>query len=407
MSYGIVRVAKVKAANVRGLLRHHNRDEQPPNADPSARPTNVALVGGDTAAAMLTLGQAKASAIAAGQRWRTDQVAALDLFVGASPEWFRAGPGRDIEVQDAYFARALAWIRERYGAANVLTAQLHRDETSPHLQVVVMPRDERGHFCAKRIVGQAKDLQALQDDFAAKVLEPRYGLQRGERGSKARHVRIKAFYAALDKSPDLPRAVPVPPAPTLRDRLMGRAARMLAARQAALDRNKAVRREIQERAKQAGALHPARLSALAEREREAADALGRAESEAQEAQRLREEARQERVRIESAAARAKSWALSDDAARAVARLTRVLDADAVASISERVGVELVPGRDLIDQLRRAGLAGNLVEGAELLASVVGRITTDTGDALEQIRTIRRDAGGPELDQVDGPAPRPR
>jgi len=32
----------------------------------------------------------------------------------------------------------MAWLRERYGAANVVAAVLHKDEMTPHIQAVVV-----------------------------------------------------------------------------------------------------------------------------------------------------------------------------------------------------------------------------------------------------------------------------
>lgn len=404
MAYGIFRLAKVKAGRVRGLLRHHNRDSQPPNADPDARADNVQLVGGATDTAMGALADAKLAAIAAGQRWRKDATVAVDLFVGASPEVFRPGGSLfDQAAQDRYFKRALEWIEERFGKGNVLTAQVHRDESSPHMQVILMPRDERGHFNAKKVVGGPPEMLKIQDDFADRVLcDASFGLRRGERNSKARHTSIRKFYAALNAANDLPKLVRVPARPTLQDRLLGRADAIMAARDAALKRNAETRKKIAEIAAQAQAISPNRMEALAAQRREIEAALAAAEASNIEASKARDDAQQRLAEARESESRAKRYAHSDAAAHAIAKLSRVVDRAAVREIADRLGVPgLKAGRDLIDQLRRAGKCSDVVSGAELLAATIDRMTTADGDALAQIRAAARDLG-----QVDDAAPRP-
>ncbi|RJE16469.1 hypothetical protein PHISCL_11194, partial [Aspergillus sclerotialis] len=59
--------------------------------------------------------------------------------------------GRD--EQNNYFRRALDWLKDRHGAENVLSAVVHRDETTPHMQVLVIPLDARGKLNARELVG--------------------------------------------------------------------------------------------------------------------------------------------------------------------------------------------------------------------------------------------------------------
>lgn len=63
----------------------------------------------------------------------------------------------------------------------------------------------------------------MQTDFAEKIGKP-VGLQRGVEGSKAVHTTAKQYAAALQKNPTL--APPSAPAPSVADRITGRARQM-------------------------------------------------------------------------------------------------------------------------------------------------------------------------------------
>lgn len=97
------------------------------------------------------------------------------------------------EQQDTYFSDALAWIRAKHGAENVFYAGIHRDESTPHLYVYVVPIDSRGRLNCRSFLGGAKALTQMQTDFAHQVGHP-HGLDRGIEKSKAKHVDIRRWY---------------------------------------------------------------------------------------------------------------------------------------------------------------------------------------------------------------------
>ena len=90
---------------------------------------------------------------------------------------------------------SLGWIENRHGKENVLSAMIHRDETTPHMTVMTIPLDDRGKLNCRSFVGNKKALSDLQTDFAEKVSE-KHGLRRGIKGSTARHERVQRVYGA-------------------------------------------------------------------------------------------------------------------------------------------------------------------------------------------------------------------
>jgi hypothetical protein len=114
------------------------------------------------------------------------------------------------------------WLKKTYGEENVVAATLHMDETTPHIHASVVPivtgerRQEpstkkkpeqeqsekpkrkykkkdpnRVRLCCDDVMAKAKLIE-YQDSYA-KVMS-KYGLERGIKGSDARHISLTEFY---------------------------------------------------------------------------------------------------------------------------------------------------------------------------------------------------------------------
>jgi len=185
--YAILRVAKLKTkGSVAAALSHNLRERETLNADKERFHENTILKGADTVQGGLQAWDARAP-----EKVRINAVHGLEYFVGGSPDRINALSRTE---QDAYFSNALEWFEERHGAENIISAVVHRDETTPHMQIIVIPLDERNKLNARALVGGKDNLRQLQTNFAEQVgLE--FGLQRGIERSNARHHTIKEYYA--------------------------------------------------------------------------------------------------------------------------------------------------------------------------------------------------------------------
>lgn len=100
----------------------------------------------------------------------------------------------------AWVKANLEFIINRYGRENIVEFALHKDETTPHLHCVVVPLTKDGRLSAKEIMGNKNDLKALQDDYFKKM--EGFGLERGVRGSKAKHETLNEFGERLNRTMD-------------------------------------------------------------------------------------------------------------------------------------------------------------------------------------------------------------
>lgn len=185
--YAILRVGKIKTKGQLGAALSHNfRERHTPNADLDLLHENTVLKGPENGQDVIAAWEARAP-----EKIRKNAVHALEYFVGASPEKMAA---MSRTQQDAYFRKALGWFEDRHGKDNVLSAVIHRDETTPHMQILVIPLDARGRLNARELVGGKATLSRMQTDFAHEV-GISFGLERGRERSQATHQTIKEYYA--------------------------------------------------------------------------------------------------------------------------------------------------------------------------------------------------------------------
>jgi hypothetical protein len=188
MPYAILRTKKLKSiAGILGSGRHTFREMPTPNSNGAA---NVHVVGATSAADL-------ASAVLAWlpERRRKGAVLCIEYLITASPEAF-ARHGGAMPDTGGYFDRAIAWLKARHGGANIVCAEIHLDETTPHLVAYVVPLTKDGRLSARDFLGGASKLRKMQTDFHHWCGKP-FGLSRGIEGSKATHQKVGQYYQAL------------------------------------------------------------------------------------------------------------------------------------------------------------------------------------------------------------------
>lgn len=204
MGYCIMRTRKLKTdGNVGASLAHAWRDRETPNADQSRTPANQhsgAISKADALAKYRALLPDKV---------RKNGVRCIEYLITASPDALKS-----TQALRKYYADAVAWLQAKHGRG-LFYAGLHMDEKTPHLYAYAVPIDGRGRLNCRAFLGGREKLSALQDEFYEAVGKPS-GLERGVRGSRAKHQEVKRFYslvAEVDRL-ELP-AIDVPRPPRL------------------------------------------------------------------------------------------------------------------------------------------------------------------------------------------------
>lgn len=190
MQFAILRVQKLKSTGaIRRSLKHAFREQDTPNADPARTPENAQ--NGATSSQ-----KAFDRVLAAlPEKKRSNAVLAIEYLITASPEKMNS---MSRAQQDGYFATAAAWLAKRHGSENLVHWGVHRDETTPHMYAYVVPMDDKGRLNCRAFLGGAKALSEMQTEFHNTVARE-YGLERGVKGSKARHTTIRQYYDRVNK----------------------------------------------------------------------------------------------------------------------------------------------------------------------------------------------------------------
>ena len=192
-NYAIMRCAKLKTmGGVASSLKHNFREIVTFNADSERTPENEHLEARTSSEAMGRLQELLP------EKRRKDAVVAVEYLFTTSPEWVK---NSSEAAQTIFFDNSIRWLREKYGAKNVITATIQRDETTPHLSAFVVPITEDGRLSAKEFIGDRGKMSADQDSFAQAVRV--VGLDRGVKGSKAKHQSIKQYYAKVNQAEGL------------------------------------------------------------------------------------------------------------------------------------------------------------------------------------------------------------
>jgi hypothetical protein len=107
------------------------------------------------------------------------------------------------------------FIGQKYGYENITEFAVHCDELTPHIHCMIVPivktkegeltksgkQKKMGARLSARELTQRKDLVALQDEYAMAM--KKYGLERGLKGSRARHETASQFYGRVNEAENL------------------------------------------------------------------------------------------------------------------------------------------------------------------------------------------------------------
>lgn len=216
MSFAIIRTNKIKTVQqMDGMNSHNTRSVETPNADPELKGYNTRPIGSNNLRADI-----ESRIEQSGVKTRKDSVKAIEYLITASPEAFGYKKHEDgilrgdVEKWKEFEKRALDFLRERHGAENVVNFTVHKDEKTPHIHAYCVPliqkevKQKNRHMAtatvskqlrlsAKDYLGGKEKLRQLQSDFHSKVAD--LGLERGRKGSRARHDSVQKFYERVNE----------------------------------------------------------------------------------------------------------------------------------------------------------------------------------------------------------------
>ena len=217
MGYISIQINKAKGAADTGASDHIERKTTPKNADPTRTRLNRELVRFPDGVADRTEAISHRIRTAGIRRKITpDQVRAIRIVLSGTHEDMARvqDEGRLSEWCDD----SLQWLHRTFGRENTVSAVLHMDEHTPHIHATVVPivtgerrkakkkqtegkrtyrkKADAVRLCADDLMSRER-LVAYHDSYAKAMAK--YGLQRGIRGSEARHTTTAQYYRDLKR----------------------------------------------------------------------------------------------------------------------------------------------------------------------------------------------------------------
>lgn len=212
MSYAVLHIIKANSS-LNSIAKHIERTAHPENADPARTHLNrynlVEYPDGITGLAAAVEHRIANAGIT--RKISDRQVRCLNLVMTSDNE----GMQKIIDngKLDEWISDNIKWARDTFGGDNVVGAALHMDERTPHLHIAVVPivtterkkkareatakkryrtkAANRPRLCADDIMERGK-MSRYQDTYAEAMAK--YGLERGIRGSEARHIGQHEYY---------------------------------------------------------------------------------------------------------------------------------------------------------------------------------------------------------------------
>jgi Plasmid recombination enzyme/Toprim-like/Protein of unknown function (DUF3991) len=204
MAYCICRIAKLKSGGaITASEQHTLRTRETPNADLSQE--NERFIGNHPIHSPIPLEQEVFERIGEQpKKIRSDAVLCVEMMLTASPEYFRPDDqGRagkwNAEQLEQWKQANYKWLNETYGD-KIVRAELHLDESTPHIHAYLVPLDQNNKLNCKSYFGGRQKLREFQDSYAEAMSS--LNLERGIKGSRATHTQVKDYYAAVVKEPD-------------------------------------------------------------------------------------------------------------------------------------------------------------------------------------------------------------
>lgn len=217
MGYISIQINKAKGSADTDTSDHIERKTIPKNADPTRTHLNRELVEFPDGVTDRTEAISHRIRTAGIKRKITpDQVRAIRIVLSGTHEDMMKL--QDEGRLDEWCDDNLQWLHHTFGKENTVSAVLHMDEHTPHIHATVVPivTGERRKAKKKQTEGKrsyhkkANTVRLCADDILtrkklvtyhdsyAKEME-KYGLQRGVRGSEARHTTTAQYYRDLKR----------------------------------------------------------------------------------------------------------------------------------------------------------------------------------------------------------------
>ena len=194
----VARMQKMKSGNLGGIERHNQRtfeNHSNPDIDPKKQDLNYDLVNDEPINY-----KEKIQGIIDTQREsqraiRKDAVLVNEWILTSNQEFFE---GMSEQETRKFFQDTLEYFSEKFGTQNMAYAQVHLDETTPHMHLGVVPMTE-GKLSGKTVFNR-QTLKEIQSDLPEFLKGKGFNIERGIEGSERKNLSVATYKKVVNEA---------------------------------------------------------------------------------------------------------------------------------------------------------------------------------------------------------------
>lgn len=193
MSFAVIHMQKIKTGGVKGVNNHNERlkiSRTNPDIDYDKSYLNKNLYEGDKDKTYYNRIRDRIKELNLPKAVRKDAVVMCGFICTSDKKFF---DGLTQSDKDRFFKESYNFIKRRYGEKNIIAANVHYDEKTPHMHCFITPITKDGRLSAKKIFTRA-ELKELQNAYPKYMKEKGFNLERGiDAQGKSKHLDTQEF----------------------------------------------------------------------------------------------------------------------------------------------------------------------------------------------------------------------
>ena len=198
MSYLVFHLSKYKSSNIVGLQRHNqreNRNYSNQDIDTTMSDLNYDLINSQKISFTKKVKSIIDTKRTTKKAIRKDAVTYCECIISSDNDFFR---NLDIKEQQRFFEVSLKFLENRIGKDNIISANVHLDETTPHMHLGFVPMNLDGSLSAKKMVNR-NFLREIQENLPYTLQKNGFDIQRGQKDNNVKHIDQKIYKSNLNK----------------------------------------------------------------------------------------------------------------------------------------------------------------------------------------------------------------
>lgn len=191
MSYLVCHFGKYKSSNVFGLQKHNQRENKNysnKDLDISKSHLNYDLVNSSPINFRTTINNLIDEKRKSDRAVRKDAVVYCECIISSDQNFFK---NLSLDKQKLFFRESLEFLGQKLGKDNIISANVHMDETTPHMHVGFVPI-QGDSLSAKKVLNR-NFLRNIHNQMPKFLKDNGFDIERGKEDAKFKHMETREY----------------------------------------------------------------------------------------------------------------------------------------------------------------------------------------------------------------------